>query len=111
MSSSDTLTTCSTAVPSRAASTTANSDSRQTTIRAPESASWWRSSRSLYIGLTMVTIPPQCHVACTAIATCGTFWSISATRSPGRSPSSSRRAAARACARSPAARNVIGVSK
>ena len=55
-SSSETVTTCSTAVPSRAASTTANSDSRQITIRAPESSSWWRSSRSLFIGLTVVTI-------------------------------------------------------
>ncbi len=103
--------TCSTAVPSRAATTTPWSDSRQTTIRAPESLSWWRSSRSLFIGLTVVTAPPQRQTAWTAIGNWGTFCSISATRSPGRRPSSSRSAAARACADSAASATPIAVSK
>ena len=70
-------------VPATASTTTGWSDSRQITARAPESASWWRTSAGFDIGLIAVATQPACQAAWIAITVAGPFCSISASRSPG----------------------------
>ena len=69
-------TTVSTAVEPSAstAAATGVTSSRQTSARAPESASTWPSSRSLYIGLTDTATPPAFHAASMPITNAGWFW-------------------------------------
>ncbi len=55
--------------------------------RAPESLSWWRSSRAVYSGLTLTTTSPARKMPHIATGYCSTFGSMIATRSPRVSPS------------------------
>jgi hypothetical protein len=54
--------------------TSAYSDSRQTSVVAPESARISSSSRSLSIGLIDTMIAPIFQLASIVSTNCGTFW-------------------------------------
>ncbi len=107
-SSSEVVTTVRTGVPSSVAAP--SSDSSATSVSAPASESCRASSSPRSIGLHATAIAPSFHVASSASAYCGTFWSWIATRSPGATPSSASPAAS-ASESSSARRTVSGVSK
>lgn len=75
--------------------------------RAPESASRWASSRSLYIGLTGTTVAPSFQAASTASTQTGVFCSETATRSPEPTPRFSMPAASASLRRSVPARSRV----
>ena len=60
--------------------------SSTTIARAPESASWWRSSRTVYSGFVLTTTRPARSAPTSATGYCSTFGIIRAMRSPLASP-------------------------
>ena len=57
---------------------------------APESTIWWRSSRAVYVGLTVVTVPPHTSVPCRAMAYSGMLGERIISTSPGWKPRATR---------------------
>ena len=60
--------------------------SSTTMAMAPESFSWYSSSRAVYIGLTLTTVRPARSTPNSATGYCSRLGSMSATRSPFRRP-------------------------
>ena len=82
--------TRSTSVSSMHSSSTCPKFSSTTIARAPESTSWWRSSRTVYSGFVLTTTSPARSAPTRATGYCSTFGIIRAMRSPLPSPALAR---------------------
>ena len=89
-------TTVSIEVAGKAFARVAAKFSSTTIARAPLSASWCSSSRTVYSGLTLTTTSPALSTPSMTIGDCNRFGIMTATRSPRSSPASPVSHAARA---------------